>query len=73
MAEFETIEKKEIKLSGNKFLEIARKKVKTENGESEFISISKGYVNKFGKRKFKASLGFPEDVAKEVAEALSNI
>ncbi len=73
MAKFETLEKREIKLSGNKFLEVARKKVTTESGESEFISISKGYINRLGQKRFKASLGFPEDVAKQVAEALESL
>ncbi len=73
MASFETLEKKEIRFGSNKFLEVARKKVITETGESEFISISKGYIDRLGKRKFKSSLGFPEEVAKKLAEVLESV
>jgi len=75
MVEFETIEAKEIKFGNNKFLEVARKKAKTEEGESEIVSISKGFITQTGQKRFKTALGFPADqeVIDQLAEALKNI
>ena len=38
MVEFETVKAKEVKF-GNNFIEVSRKKVITDRGENEFISI----------------------------------
>ncbi|MBL7160203.1 MAG: hypothetical protein ISS95_01450 [Candidatus Aenigmarchaeota archaeon] len=75
MVEFETIEAKEIKFGNNKFLEVARKKAKTEEGEMEIISISKGFFNQTGQKRFKNALGFPADkeVLDELVRALQEI
>ena len=75
MVEFETIDAKEIKFGTNKFLEIARKKAKTDDGETEIISISKGFVTQSGQKRFKNALGFPADqeVIDGIAEALKSI
>ncbi len=43
MAEFETVRAEEIKFGRNNFIEIARKKVITDSGENEFISIGRGF------------------------------
>lgn len=56
MPEYETINVQEYKY-GNNFIEIARKKVE----ETEFISISKGYYNKAGEKRYKGGIGFPDD------------
>jgi hypothetical protein len=63
MVEFETVDTKEIKFGNNKFLEVARKKAKTPEGENEFISISKGFITPTGQKRFKNALGFPADEA----------
>jgi hypothetical protein len=68
MVEFETLEVKEIKFGANKFLEVARKKAKTPEGETEFISISKGFITPTGQRRFKNALGFPAE--HEIIEGL---
>jgi hypothetical protein len=75
MVEFETIETKEIKFGNNKFLEVARKKAKTPEGENEFISISKGFVTTSGQKRFKNALGFPaeDEIRTGLIEALQNI
>jgi hypothetical protein len=52
MVEFETVDTKEIKFGNNKFLEVARKKAKTPEGENEFISISKGFITPTGQKRF---------------------
>lgn len=61
MVEFETVETKEIKFGNNKFLEVARKKVKGEEGESEIISLSKGFFMQNGQKRFKQGFGFPAE------------
>ncbi len=75
MVEFETIQTKEVKFGNNKFLEVARKKAKTEEGENEFVSISKGFVAKTGEKRFKNSLGFPaeKEIIDGLVEALKSI
>ena len=75
MVEFETVETKEIKFGNNKFLEVARKKAKTPEGENEFISISKGFVTPTGQKRFNNALGFPaeEEIKNSLIEALQSI
>ena len=75
MVEFETVESKEIKFGNNKFLEVARKRAKTPEGENEFISISKGFITPTGQKRFKNALGFPaeEDIKNGLIEALQGI
>ena len=70
MVEFETLESKEITFGKNKFIEVARKKAKTETGENEFISISRGFMTPEGQKRFKNALGFPAE--KELVESLIN-
>jgi hypothetical protein len=75
MVEFETVDSKEIKFGNNKFLEVARKRAKTPEGENEFISISKGFVTPTGQKRFKNALGFPaeEEIRSGLIEALQTI
>ena len=75
MVEFETVESKEIKFGNNKFLEVARKRAKTPEGENEFISISKGFVTPTGQKRFKNALGFPaeDEIKSGLIEALQTI
>ncbi len=61
MVEFETIKAKETKFGKNNFLEIARKKAKTETGENEFFSISRGFFTPTGERRYKKSVALPVD------------
>ena len=70
MVEFITKGTKEIVYGANKnkFLEVARKTAKTEEGESEFVSISKGFITQNGQKRFKTALGFPAE--KELIEGL---
>lgn len=75
MVEFETITTKEVKFGNNKFLEVARKKAKTEEGENEFISVSKGFITQTGQKRFKNALGFPaeKEIIDGLVEALQSI
>lgn len=69
MVEFETIKAEELKFGKNNFIEIARKKAKTEEGESEFISLSRGFFLPDGTKRFKKSIAIPVD--KEMVEFVS--
>jgi len=77
MVEFETVKAEEIKFGRNSFIEIARKKAKTEQGENEFISISKGFYLPDGTKRFSkgknVSLPSDEELIVEVSKKLKNI
>jgi len=59
--EFVTISAEKIPFGRNNFIEIARKKAITEDGENEFISLSRGYYLPDGSERFKKSLTIPDD------------
>lgn len=75
MVEFETITTKEIKFGKNKFLEVARKKAVSPEGENEFISISRGFMTPTGQKRFKNALGFPaeKDIVEQLVTALNEV
>ena len=57
MVEFETLKSEEVKFGNNNFIEVARKKIE----DAEFISLSKGFYNKMGEKRYKGGIGFPDD------------
>ena len=61
MVEFQTLKSEEIKFGKNNFLEIARKKAVAEEGENEFIAISRGFFLPDGTKRFKKSIAVPDD------------
>lgn len=61
MVTFETIKSEEIKFGNNNFLEIARKKAITDEGENTFISISRGFFAQSGEKRYKKSFTVPLD------------
>ncbi|MFH0832905.1 MAG: hypothetical protein V1900_04250 [Candidatus Aenigmatarchaeota archaeon] len=63
---FETIKSEEIKFKENNFIEIARKKATGPNGETIFISISRGFVTFNGEKKYKTSVTIPVDAVEVV-------
>jgi hypothetical protein len=74
--EFETLKSEEVKFKNDtQFFEIARKKAKTDEGENEFISISRGYFTPQGERRFRRSIPLPleKDVVEGVAKALKEM
>ncbi|NOZ82097.1 MAG: hypothetical protein GXO63_03015 [Candidatus Micrarchaeota archaeon] len=75
MVEFEVLETKEIRFGNNKFVEVARKKAKTPEGESEIISISKGFFTPSGEKRFKTGLGFEakREVIDDIINALKEV
>ena len=59
--DFVTIEADKISFGRNNFIEVARKKAITEDGENEFISVSRGYYLPDGTERFKKSLTIPDE------------
>ena len=59
--EFETLKAEKKDFGRNNFIEVARKKAKTADGENEFISLSRGYYLPDGSERFKKSLTIPDD------------
>ncbi len=60
MAQYETIDEKTFDY-GNNFIEVSRKKVTSENGETEFINFSKGFYNDEDEKTYKSGFGFSAD------------
>jgi hypothetical protein len=75
MVEFETIRAEKKEFGRNNFIEVARKKAKTDDGENEFISVSRGYFLPDGTERFKKSLTIPDDQAIKdfVAEKIKSL
>tara|TARA_Y100000310_G_C20629118_1_gene787615 strand:+ start:767 stop:1006 length:240 start_codon:yes stop_codon:yes gene_type:complete len=71
MVEFETIKEKEIKFGKNKFVEIARKKAVAEEGETEFVSISRGFFTEEGDKRFSKGKNVSLPVEKAVIDEIS--
>lgn len=75
MVQFETIKVEEIKFGNNNFLEVARKKAITDEGENEFISLSRGFMTPTGEKRYRKSFTVPMDdnVINFVAEKLKQV
>jgi hypothetical protein len=61
MVEFQTVKAEEVKFGKNNFLEVARKKAVVDEGENEFIAISRGFFLPDGSKRFKKSLAIPDE------------
>ncbi len=76
---FQTIKAEEIQFGKNNFLEIAKKKAITADGENTFISISRGFfantANDEKVKKFRRSIAIPEDsdIVDAVVKAFENV
>lgn len=77
MVQFETVKDIEVKFGDNKFVEIARKKAIAEEGETEFVSISRGFFTPEGGKRFSkgknVSLPADKKVVEDVAKALKDL
>ena len=75
MATFETIKSEEIKFGANNFIEVARKKFVGDDGENEFISISRGFTTQNGEKRYKKSFSVPlnQEVIHFIAEKLKHV
>ncbi len=71
---FETVGKsKEHKFGKNNFLEIAKKKAITKDGQNEFISVSRGFYAPDGEKRFRKSIAIPLETVKFVKESLDSL
>ena len=73
--EFETVKAEKKPFGKNNFIEVARKKAKTEDGVNEFISVSRGYYLPDGSERFKRSITIPDDatIKEFVAEKIKTM
>ena len=75
MVDFETLRSEKKEFGRNNFIEVARKKALTDEGDSEFISVSRGYYLPDGTERFKKSLTIPdtEEMKDFVADMIKNL
>ncbi|MBS3778691.1 MAG: hypothetical protein KGY50_05325 [Candidatus Thermoplasmatota archaeon] len=75
MVEFETIKAEEVKFGRNNFIEVSRKKAITDNNETEFISIARGFYLQDGEKGWKSSITLPSDEEKrdKIADLIKEI
>lgn len=75
MVEFETINSDELSFGNNNFIEVAKKKAISEQGENIFLSISRGFVTQDGEKRYRKSFSVPIDeaVIKFVADKLKEL
>jgi len=59
--EFITISADKVNFGKNNFIEVARKKAVSEDGENEFISLTRGYYLPDGTERFKKSITVPDE------------
>lgn len=74
-AVFETLKEEKKNFGKNDFIEVSLKKVKSDTGETEFLSIARGYYLKDGSVRYKKSVTIPLDpeVREFVAKTLKSI
>ena len=75
MVEFKTIESVDIKFGNNNFIEVGKKVAVTEEGENEFISLSRGFFTPDGQRRYKKNFAIPSDreVLDQIIDALKKM
>lgn len=61
MVEFEVIKAEEVKFGRNNFIEVSLKKAVTEQGETKFISIARGFYLPDGEKGWKSSITLPQE------------
>jgi len=52
MVEFKTLSSEDIKFGKNNFVEVARKVAVSDEGENEFVSLSRGFFTEEGEKRF---------------------
>jgi len=76
MVEYETVQFRNIPFGKNNFIEVARKRAVLGNGgQTEFISVSRGYFQGDDSKRYKNSVTLPldEEVRKQIAQFLLEI
>ena len=59
MVDFQTIKSEEIKFGNNNFIEVARKKAVSDEGENVFVSLSRGFTTPTGEKRYRKSFTVP--------------
>ena len=74
-AQFETVKSEKKDFGKNNFIEVARKKVTSDKGSTEFVTISRGYYLPDGAERYKKSVTVPDvaEIKEFVAEMLKKI
>lgn len=70
---FETIKSEMVQLNERNFIEIADKRAVSNDGERQFISISRGYIAQTGEKRFKNSVAIPPEALDKVIASLDRI
>ena len=75
MVEFKTVESTDVKFGNNNFIEVGIKKAVTDEGENNFVSLSRGFFTPEGERRYKKNFAIPADkeVLDQIVEALKKI
>lgn len=75
MVEFETVVSKDIRFGNNNFIEVAKKKVLTEDGQNTFFSLARGFLTPDGEKRYKKNFAIPDDgtTLKAVIEAFEEL
>ncbi|MDY6789048.1 MAG: hypothetical protein SVV03_03730 [Candidatus Nanohaloarchaea archaeon] len=66
MVEFEVLKSKEINFGSNDFIEVARKKAVSDDGETEFLALTRGYYDRNDDKRYKTNFSIPKN--KEVID-----
>ncbi len=61
MTTFETIEKHETEFGNNNFVQVARKIARNDDSSTEFIALTRGYLDSQGSRRYKTNLTLPPE------------
>ncbi|MDY6770823.1 MAG: hypothetical protein SV186_02570 [Candidatus Nanohaloarchaea archaeon] len=75
MVEFETVRSDEVEFGDGEFIEVAVKRAVSGEGEDQFISLTRGYVNEEGDKRYKSNFSIPrqDDVVTFLAEKLPDM
>lgn len=75
MVEFQIIKGEEVKFGSNNFIEVARKKAVTDDGEREFTSISRGFYLPDNSKRWKSSITLPDekDKREKIAQLIKSL
>ncbi len=75
MVDFETVKGTEVKFGKNDFIQVARKKAISEDGENFFLSLSRGFFGDDDERIWKKNFSIPDDqeVLDKIIEALEEL
>lgn len=68
MVEFETVKSEEVAFGDEEFIEVAVKRAVSGEGADKFISLSRGYIDEEGGKRYKSNFSIPREA--EVVAAI---